>query len=97
MENKTLEKMEFLVYWYGETTDSKTPFAIKPQNEFMDWSTGVRRHLHELRQAIQTKISKQKKLSRVEEIRVRAQAEVDHDLKLLPADRERKFFPFQEC
>jgi len=92
---ETLEKMSYLIYWYGAKEVENYYGFIAPK-QFTKYETGVKKKFHEIPAKIQKKLDGNKKLSKTEEDTVDGIRDMQEDLEKEAGERKRGVFDFPE-
>ena len=94
-KSDTLDKMFFLIYWYGSKwNDGYYGFIL--QNHFTKYETGVMKKFHEIPARIQKRLDANKKLVKADQDLVDGIRDMQEDLEKAPADRKRGIIDFAE-
>lgn len=78
--------MDRLIYWYG-SEDLKGAFSFYSASKIVDYEEGIRRRNNEIPSIIQSKVDKNKKLSKTEKQILKGLGQIAEDAKLDPSDR----------
>jgi hypothetical protein len=91
---KRLEKMSYLVYWYGEA-NQKAMYSLIGQSTFIPYYQAIAKNPI-VPKSLQNKVDAKEPLSKQETLRNRARQEVEQDLAKEPSERRRGVVNFLE-
>jgi len=93
-QKEPFRKIPYLIYWYGY--DSKQGYGFLGPNLFIPYEKGIKDKKYKQYEAVQRKKEEGKKLSKPDQVKLKALEEIAEDLKIEPLQRKRGIADFQE-